>query len=540
MRKVLIVLLLVAFLASCLPAEIETPQPVSDWWRDAVFYEVFVRSFYDSNGDGIGDLRGLIQKLDYLNDGDPTTTTDLGVTALWLMPIFPSPSYHGYDVTDYYSVNPQYGTLDDLKTLLQEAHRRRMRVIIDLVINHTSDQHPWFRQARLDVHSKYRNYYIWRESDPGYRGPWGQRVWHSSTSGFYYGVFTQNMPDLNYQNPEVTREMLKVVSFWIDEVGVDGFRLDAAKHLIENGATQQNTMATYEWYQEFHRHYKQLNPQAITVGEVFGDPPTVLARYVDGDRLDLVFDFGLAAGMIRAVQEGDASYARSALETSLRFVPAGGLATFLTNHDQDRLMSQLGWDVEKNKVAASMLLTAPGTPFLYYGEEIGMVGKKPDENIRRPMQWSSEPQVGFSTSVPWRAPGENWQTVNVAGQTDDPASLLVHYRTLIHLRNQHLALRRGETVLVGAEPAALYAVLRVAPEENVLILVNLSDRSIANYRLYLERSPLPAGRYQVWPLFGAEQAVELTLNSQGGFEEYVPLPVLLPYQTVLLQLRPNQ
>jgi len=210
MRKALTILLLASFLTSCLPAvstEV-SPAPTADgnpWWNDAVFYEIFVRSFNDSNGDGIGDFNGITEKLDYLNDGDPNTTADLGVTGIWLMPIFPSPSYHGYDVTDFYGVNPQYGTMEDFKKLLAEAHKRGIRIIIDMALNHTSDQHPWFKEAKKDVNSKYRDWYIWSETDPNYKGPWNERVWHPSTTGFYYGIFEAFMPDLNYNNPKTPK-----------------------------------------------------------------------------------------------------------------------------------------------------------------------------------------------------------------------------------------------------------------------------------------------------------------------------------------------
>ncbi|MCD6290318.1 MAG: alpha-amylase, partial [Anaerolineae bacterium] len=170
------------------------PESPLRWWNDTVFYEVFVRSFYDSDGDGVGDLNGLIEKLDYLNDGDPSTTDDLGITGIWLMPIMESPSYHGYDVVDYYHVDRDYGTNEDFCRLMAEAHRRGIRVIIDMELNHTSSQHPWFQSARSDPHSPYRDFYIWSDEDPGYKGPWGQRVWHRTATGYYYGIFWEGMP----------------------------------------------------------------------------------------------------------------------------------------------------------------------------------------------------------------------------------------------------------------------------------------------------------------------------------------------------------
>src|SRR5574342_674378 len=271
------------------------------WWNDTVFYEIFVRSFYDSDGDGIGDFNGITAKLDYLNDGDPNTTTDLGVTGLWLMPIHPSPSYHGYDVTDYYAVNPQYGTMDDFKRLLAEAHKRGIRVIIDFVLNHTSDQHPWFAASR-DPNSPYRDWYVWSKTDPGTGG------WRVAYSGFYYGSFGDTMPDLNYRNPAVAKQMEDVVRFWLKDVGVDGFRLDAAKYLIEEGTVIQNSDSTHSWYRQFRSFYRNLDPQAMTVGEVWDISPTA-ASYAEGDQLDLTFDFSLAAAFLTSARAGRADEA---------------------------------------------------------------------------------------------------------------------------------------------------------------------------------------------------------------------------------------
>ncbi len=241
------------------------------WWNDTVFYEIFVRSFYDSNGDGIGDLNGITEKLDYLNDGNPDTTTDLGITGLWLMPIYPSPSYHGYNATDFYAVNPEFGTLDDLHNLLNAAHARGIRVILDITLNHTSSQHPWFLEAG-NPDSPYHDWYIWSDIDPGYTGYWGQQVWFPFNDIYFYSTFSANFADLNYTNPEVMAEMQNVVRFWLEEVGVDGFRLDAAKHMIEEGTNQGNTPATHAFWEDFRTFYKGINPQSITVGEIWDTP----------------------------------------------------------------------------------------------------------------------------------------------------------------------------------------------------------------------------------------------------------------------------
>lgn len=537
MRKFTLLLLLASLLTSCLPAASTESPAEAPWWSDAVFYEIFVRSFYDSDGDGIGDFNGITEKLDYLNDGNPATTTDLGVTGIWLMPIFPSPSYHGYDVTDYYAVNPQYGTMEDFQRLLEQAHQRGIRVIIDLVINHTSDQHPWFRAAKRDKNSKYRDWYIWSETDPGYKGPWNERVWHSSTTGFYYGIFTSNMPDLNFNNRQVTKEIKNVMAFWLTEVGVDGFRMDAIKHLIEEGKIQENTQATHEWLQKnFYPTYKKLNPSALAVGELFGNDMNSVSKYVNNKQFDMAFNFQLASSLISSANSRSASYAVRALELSDKVLDNSQYAPFLTNHDQDRVMSELGGDVNKAKVAASLLLTSPGTPFLYYGEEIGMQGRKPDENIRRPMQWSDAKNAGFTTGKPWRAPDTEYTQVNVAAQTDDPASLLSHYRTLIQLRNAHSALRVGKYFTVQTGENRLFASLRIHQDEAILILINTGEEPIRDFTLQVNESALGTGNYLLISLFGPSLNMETSINEKGEFqlEPEIEIPA---YQTMIFTLK---
>ncbi len=492
------------------------------WWNDSIFYEIFVRSFYDSNGDGIGDLNGLISKLDYLHD--------LGVSGLWLMPIHPARSYHGYDVTNYYAINPDYGTLDDFKRLLTEAHQRGIRIIIDLVLNHTSNQHPWFK-AGLDSQSPFHNWYVWSETDPGQPG------WHPAVpDSFYYGFFGDHMPDLNYRNPDVTAKLQDIVRFWLKDVGVDGFRLDAAKYLIEDGTSIQNTDATHQWYRNFRPVYKQLNPQAMTIGEVWDLTPTA-AAYAQGDQLDLTFDFDLAQAFILSMRTGRASQARDALKINRANFKPNQFGAFLTNHDQNRVMSQIAADVDKAKLGAMLLLTAPGVPFIYYGEEIGMLGKKPDEDIRTPMQWSSDANGGFTTGKPWRDVNSDYKEKNVATQLNDPNSLLSLYRSLIHLRNQHAALRVGDFNAVTTNNPNVFASLRVSKDEAILVITNLSKKAMSDYSLSLKQSPLASGQYHAAPLMGNASAASLTIDAQGGFDVYKPVAMLSPNSMVILQLQ---
>ena len=507
------------------------PQGTDDypWWNDTVFYEIFVRSFYDSDGDGIGDFNGITAKLDYLNDGDPNTTTDLGITGLWLMPINPSPSYHGYDVTDYYDVNPQYGTMDDFKNLLNEAHQRGIRITIDWVLNHTSIRHPWFEEAQ-DLASPYRQWYRWttdRPTTPGWNPGGG--------SEYYYALFWVGMPDLNYANPEVVAEMKNVVKFWLQDVGVDGFRLDAAKHIFEDGSVVENTPETHAWYKDLRKFYKSINPEAMTVGEVWSNSD-VVSQYLAGDELDLAFDFDLAKNIVFSAGIGDAEYFSDVLRHDITVFPPGQFATFTTNHDQDRAISVLNDDVDSAKNAAFLLLTSPGVPFLYYGEEIGMLGKKPDEDIRLPMQWTSEANGGFTTGTPWRRPNSDYPTKNIALQSADPNSLLSLYRALIHIRNNHAALRVGDFSLIESGDKSVFASLRFSRAETILVIVNLSSQPVSDYALNLEQGSL-SGNYVIAPLLDNGTFTSPIITAQGGFENYKPLPELPPNGRFILQLQ---
>lgn len=521
------------------PPVTSVPTPVAvgePWWNDRVFYEIFVRSFNDSDGDGIGDLQGLIDKLDYLNDGDPTTIDDLGITGIWLMPITTSPSYHGYDVTDYLNVDPDYGTNEDFTRLVEEAHKRGINIIVDLVMNHTSSQHPWFVASKADD-PDYRDWYIWVTENPGYLGPWNQKVWNLTGNGFYYSVFWSGMPDLNLRNPAVTTELYEIIRFWLEELNTDGFRLDAIKHLIENGRVQENTPQTHAWLREFHNFYKGVDPEAVTVGEAWTSTTEVLDY--TGDEVDIAFAFDLAGAFLTTAKGPVIFPVVNELSQVVESYPPGQYATFLTNHDQDRLMSQLR-DIPKAKLAALMLLTSPGVPFLYYGEEIGMTGTKPDEDIRRPMQWNANlPGVGFTTGTPWRNPASDAEDVNVAVQTDDPASLLTHYRTLIQLRNQYAALRTGEWTQINSSSPQIFAYLRHEQEEYIFVLMNVGSGDVraGDYALSLETEAFtgPVAAKSLWGLVNPSSP---EVNAEGGFLNYTPFDVIPGQSFAVVQLQP--
>jgi len=496
------------------------------WWNDQVFYEVFVRSFYDSDGDGVGDFKGLTEKLDYLNDGDPTTDTDLGITALWLMPINPSPSYHGYDVTDYTGVNADYGTMDDFKAFLKAAHDRGIKVIIDFVMNHTSSQHPWFLDSRTGPTAAKRDWYRWTADQPTYLGPWGQQVWYSYSDYYYYAVFWDGMPDLNYNNADTKTAMFDAAKFWIDEMGIDGFRLDAAIYIFEDGSQLLNVPATYDFFHDFSAHIKSFNADAMTVGEAW-EASDLVVPYVTNDRIDFCFEFDLATTMLNAANSGNTSGIVNALRDKINMYPYYQFGTFLTNHDQNRLMDVLGDDENKVKTAASIYLTIPGIPFLYYGEEVGLTGSGADENKRLPMQWTGGRNAGFTSGTPWKNQGTNYQTNNVETMSADESSLWSHYRNLIHARTEYDALRTGDFIELTSDNAAILSFLRKSDNnQRVVVLVNPSSSTKflnVDFADYAVAGDLP-------PFDLMTSAVIGTSSSTGDIENIK----LDPYQTALI------
>jgi glycosidase len=444
------------------------------------------------------------------------------------MPTFASPSYHGYDITDYRAVNPDYGTLDDLKSLVVAAHARGIAVILDLPLNHTSSQHPWFVGSRTGK-GPYKDWYVWSDQPEGAN-------WHADGSRYYYGNFGPDLPDLNLRNPEVTAEVTADAEFWLTEVGVDGFRLDAAKHLIEDGPVLENTPETHDWWKAFKTAVAAKAPGALLLGEVW-DTPQVSASYVPAD-LDLTFDFALASIAVGAAQTGDASALSNALGRVTGLYPAvGGYGSFLTNHDQDRVASLLGGDQSELRVAADLLLTGPGVPFVYYGEEIGMTGRKPDERIRTPMRWdASSPSAGFSTGAPWEALSDDPAGVNVADESADPSSLLSRYRDLVRLRSAHPALAAGTWTAVTSDPPGVVAALRSGPTETALVLTNVAA-TVAAPTLALASGPL-CGSPTATVVLGEGVAAAPAVTATGGFSDYRPVGGISPRSSVVVVLGP--
>lgn len=457
--------------------------------RYNTYYEIFVYSFCDSDGDRVGDLQGVISKLDYLNDGDDTTDEDLGIDAIWLMPIMPSSSYHKYDVEDYYNIDEKYGTLEDFDELIAECDARGIDVIIDLVINHSSGKHPWFLEAERYINEcvkegkepdasecKYFDYYHFsKKLESGYTG---------LGNGWYYEAqFTANMPDLNLANPDVRAEIEDIVKFWFDR-GVAGFRLDAVKEFYTgNNALNVETL---EWFSDM---VTAIKPDAYMVGECWTGAATYLQYYESG--ITSLFDYENAQAegyMVKAAKNGYKAY--TARDYSLRTVqiqqeilannPEGINATFLSNHDNDRAAGYFSGEngVHELKMAAALNLLNWGNAFIYYGEEVGMKGSGTDPNRRAPMYWSADSREAGMTNGPSDMKGVTQKYDSVTDQLKDSNSILSFYRSLIRFRNQNPEIARGEiTAYTDLGHDKVSVTKRTWEGSEVLVLINTSNEA---------------------------------------------------------------
>ena len=526
-------------LASAAAASDRCPEPyragqLGHWANGAVFYQVFVRSFQDSDGDGVGDFNGLTSRLDYLNDGDPATSSDLGVDALWLLPITSSPSYHGYDTVDYDAVEPDYGTDADFDRFLAEAHERGIKVVMDLMLNHASAQHPWFLAANRSPEDRYHDWFVWADEDPGWVQPWGGSLtWHKSPTldRYYYGLFWGGMPDLNFENPEVRAEMIAVARRWLAR-GVDGFRLDAARHIIEAGdeAKAGGSPETHAWWREFSAAVREDYPNALLIGENWTTADQVAEYFGDAPftELDMSFNFDLAGALVGAVRDDTPGLIETTLcEVAALYPPHALDATFLTNHDMIRVMTQLRGDPTRARLAAGLLMTLPGVPFIYYGEEVGLPNGPGDEDPekRTPMPWGDED--GFTTGTPWIINRKATTDASVARQQADPGSLWHHYRDLIALRRSQPALGRGGYAPVdlagdGADNAIAW--LRTRGSSRLLVAANFAPRPLVNVEVRA-----PAGDGPPVTLLGSVRA---ELTEDGA----VLLPLIGPRELVVLDL----
>jgi glycosidase len=497
----------IAIFTSC--EQKETPEVKNYWPNAGVTYEIFVQSFNDSNGDGIGDLNGVTEKLDYVKE--------LGANAIWFMPIMPSPTYHKYDVTDYRAIHPDYGTMEDFKRLLEEAHKRDIKVVIDLIINHTSNQHPWFLESKSGRDNPFRDYYVWAQKDTieafldkkvTTLDSDNIRQWHDPEIGedFYYGFFWGGMPDLNFDNQKLREEIYDIGRFWLEEVGVDGFRLDAAKHIFPDDRPLDN----HAFWKEFRAKMEAVKPDVYLVGEVYDKKETV-APYLPG--LPALFNFDFHYTLLEALNKEDGMLLAKKQKGIIDFYKGITTtfidATFSSNHDQPRLLNELASDPEKYKQASLILLTMPGAPYLYYGEEIGMLGLKPDENIREPFLWDIKSKDKGRTF--WMKPKYTTEkTVTpLAKQKQDPKSYFNHYKKLIAMRNSYPALAIGSLELSETEyPKSVMAYFRKSGEQEIFVVHNVGKAEV--------EIELPEGYKELILTLGEGTNSSGTLNLKGN------------------------
>lgn len=457
---------------------------------EGVYYSLFVRSFADSDGDGIGDFNGITAKLDYLNDGDDSTTSDLGITGIWLLPIFPSQSYHGYDVDDYFDVNPQYGTMADFENMLRECKKRGISVIIDMTFNHSSTYTEWFKDSK-NPDDPHRSYYRWITADDKRyninQDMWGHRVWNEDKShpgNYYAGLFGNHMPDFNLDSPELRDEFKRVVKFWLDK-GVSGFRFDAAGHVYNSAkspAGANSTGKAVAWWKEIVDYAHSVNPGAYCVGEVW-EPNSIRAQYIAGLGSDFHFDMGnRIVDTLKDGDDGNNAYANG-LEGDYKRLAQSNPdyidAPFLSNHDQARAAGLLRGNAEMCKAAASMYMLAEGIPFVYYGEEIGMRSGTDDPSKRTPMLWNKtwedngKPVDKKQTT--WASSRYNAKTLPVSVQTRDPDSLLQFYKRIIRLKTAHPALFAGRFSAVAVGTPNISSWQMKSDAETALVMVNVTS-----------------------------------------------------------------
>jgi oligo-1,6-glucosidase len=561
MRRIIGTLPLIYMLMSCGNRHSATPEADTagadrKWWKEAVVYQIYPRSFKDDNGDGIGDLKGIISKLDYIKS--------LGVDVVWLNPIYSSPNDdNGYDISDYRNIMKDFGTMADFDTLLGEMHRRHIRLVMDLVVNHTSDEHDWFRQSRSSRSNPYRNYYHWWNAEKGTPTPrWSffdvnSDAWRydSATRAYYLHYFSRKQPDLNWENPVVRKEVYAIMKFWLDK-GIDGFRMDAFQFVAKDTTWpvlppgyEKQINKYYGMGPHLHDYLQEMNREVLckydimTVAEGAGSTLQDAHDLVDADRheLNMAYHFeGIDLG------HGNRDYSLSDFKKvygkwDSAFEQKGWLSIFLANHDQPRMVSHWGNDspafrASSSKMLTTFIMTMRGTPYYYNGDEIGMrnirfdriddyrdigtinkykeaVAKGGDpaaflekvkntsrDNSRTPFQWDSTAQAGFTTGMPWIKVNPDFTTINVAVEEKDPTSILHYFRRVVQLRKDNPVLVYGRYTLVDADNPDVYAYTREGYGKKMLILLNFRTRPAATNsgfdfgraRLLLDNYPDPA------------------------------------------------
>ncbi|HYJ79772.1 MAG TPA: alpha-amylase family glycosyl hydrolase, partial [Longimicrobiaceae bacterium] len=392
-----------------------------------------------------------------------------------------------------------------------------------------------FKAALLDPASPYRDWYTWAPTQGQTRG-WTVPTWHKvpDRDEYYYGLFWHGMPDLNLANPAVRTEAERITRFWLEEMGVDGFRLDAVGHFFEQGDDPRHGPGTHPWLRDYAAYVRRIKPEAFTVGEVWDSIGAVRAYYPD--QLDAYFAFQVSDALLDAVRSGSKDGLVSAVERVQREFPPGRWASFQRNHDQNRTLTELRGDLSRARLAAGLLLTLPGIPFVYYGEEIGMTAAKPDPRLRTPMHWARGPAAGFTRGLPWEPLQPDSLTANVEAQDGDPGSLLNHYRRLIHLRTATPALGWGDFASLGTGNGAALAYLRRVDGQAVLVLANLGGERLSGVELASAQRVLPAGRYTATPLEGGGSASTVRVRGDGKVAGWSPVAALEPFAVHVLEL----
>ena len=538
-----------------------TEKKTQPWWKKAVVYQIYPKSFQDSNGDGIGDIQGIISRLDYLKD--------LGVDALWISPMYCSPQDdNGYDISDYRNIDPMFGTMEDMEELIQEAKKREIRIIMDLVLNHTSDEHPWFQEAKKSKENPYHDYYVWRDGTPGklpndmkavFGGPAWE--WVPQIGQYYFHQFSVKQPDLNWENPKVRQEIYDMILWWMAK-GVGGFRLDVIDQIAKEPDRKitNNGPRLHEFLQEMSRETFQKG-DLLTVGEAWGANTENAKLYSnpDGSEFSMVFQF---EHVMLDQQEGKEKWDLAPLSlVKLKknlakwqdsLYGCGWNSLFWDNHDLPRIVSRWGDDqnyrVESAKMLAAVLHGMQGTPYIYQGEELGMTNvqfadieeyrdieihnmyrerldggytrqevmesiyAKGRDNARTPMQWNDQENAGFTTGTPWIRVNPNYRQINMEQERKDPGSVFSFYRRLVHLRKEEPIFVEGRFELLLPEDEQIFAYTRTLGSEQMLVCANFSGQ------------PAKCGLIPQW-----KNARELLHNYECDVKEE-----LRPYEVVIL------
>ncbi|PHQ28607.1 glycoside hydrolase family 13 protein [Leeuwenhoekiella nanhaiensis] len=579
MKKITLLCLVLLSLYSCAEKKEKTPMQTNQedeldkkWWKEAIVYQIYPRSFQDTDGDGVGDLKGIIERLDYVKS--------LGVTAVWLNPIYSSPNDdNGYDVSDYRDIMSDFGTMEDFDTMLAEMHARDIKLVMDIVVNHSSDEHPWFKESRSSRDNPYRDYYHWwpaEKGEPPYRyslfdaegNAW---KYDEQTDAYYLHYFSQKQPDLNWENPKVRQEVYDIMKFWADK-GVDGFRLDAFQFAAKDttfpkfpDGFEKNFIQYYAVQEGLHDYLKEMNAEVfskydvMSVAEGAGRTLEEAHELVDADRNEINMAYAFDGVDIPKVDGYElATFKETFTKWDSAFAKKGWISIFLSNHDQARMVSRYANDslpfrAPSAKMLNTFILSMRGTPYCYFGDELGMTnnpklqeiedfkdiaaingykkaqkqGEDMDEYMRNlrfgsrdhgrtPMQWDDSQNAGFTTGTPWLPLNPNYTTVNVQAEEENPQSVLNHFKKMTALRKNNEVLIYGDYELIQKEHKQVYAYTRSLDNQNMMVLLNFSDTeaAVGINDLHTYGDPL--------------------INNYDSFEKTGTSAVLKPYQAVIL------